>query len=93
MKTWYIRFNWKHLKQFMKSQIQTIFILIRESFQNSYEAINAFIWLAIAETNQGYRNSEVPIELNLFCIVHSAIEDTTDMRKQLVSFVGKLFLI
>ena len=48
--------------------------------------MTAFIQLAIADTNQGYSNTRIPIQLVLKCIVDAPIVDVADMGKQLEDF-------
>ena len=49
--------------------------------------MNAFINQAVAETNTGYANSQVPINLSLRCIRDSSInDDTTNLANVLQAF-------
>ena len=73
----------------------TWFHCFRASFENSAPAIMAFITLAIAETNQGYDNSKVPIKAALKCIVDSTISSVASFVTLLNTFTsstGILFI-
>ncbi len=61
-------------------------LLFRDSFKNDATAIKAFINTAIAETNQGYANSKVPIVMNLQCIIETAVQDNPNSEVMLNAF-------
>lgn len=68
-------------------------INFRSYFQNNSASINSFISLAIAETNQGYVNSRVPITLFLKCNIESNFAENSDLGAVLSAFknASKLF--
>ena len=70
----------------MYVKAETMLLNFRESFKNDATAIKGFISTAIAETNQGYANSKVPIVMNLQCIIESAIQDNPDSEAMLNAF-------
>jgi hypothetical protein len=58
--------------------------------------MTAFINQAVAESNQGYVNSRVPITMALRCIVDSSISSNTSFGAMLDTFsssASKLFVI
>ena len=65
--------------------LKTHNIFLRASFSGA-ASMNAFINQAIAETNTGYKNSQVPIILSLRCILSSSINDDTDLGNVLNAF-------
>jgi|FrelakmetLWP11LW_1041352.scaffolds.fasta_scaffold611732_1 hypothetical protein len=50
--------------------------------------MTAFINQAVAETNQGYINSKVPITMTLRCIVDSAITSVTSFSAMIDTFTA-----
>jgi hypothetical protein len=60
----------------------------RALYSNSVTAITAFINQAIAETNQGYVNSRVPITMVVHCIVDSSIASVTSFSTMLSTFTA-----
>ena len=62
------------------------YFIYRQSFNNDVVAMKAFINTAISETNQGYSNSKVPINMVLHCIRDSSVRDDKDSEKMLNAF-------
>ncbi len=60
----------------------------RALYSNSVAAITAFINQAIAESNQGYVNSRVPITLVLHCVVDSTIASVTSFNTMITTFTA-----
>jgi hypothetical protein len=60
--------------------------MFSESFDYSALAIQAFIDQTIAETNQGYSNSDVPIVVSLHCVVQSEVPDDVDLHVMMADF-------
>ena len=58
----------------------------RSFFSNSASAILTFINQAIAESNTGYANSEVPIKLELKCVLDSKLQDNSSLLASLFEF-------
>ena len=73
-----------HLK--LSLRLNTSFPLCSASFDYSELAITAFIELVIAETNQGYVNSDVPITIYPHCIIQSAVQDNLDLHVMIDDF-------
>jgi len=57
----------------------------KKSFSNDNEML-AFVNLAISETNQGYANSLVPINMYLKCLLDSPSKDAADSFNTLDNF-------
>jgi hypothetical protein len=57
-------------------------------YSNSVASITAFINQAIAESNQGYINSRVPITLVLHCIVDSSIASVNSFLTMINTFTA-----
>ena len=64
----------------------TAFTISRSYYSNSAAAIAAFVNLAVAETNQGYANTQIPITLALHCILDSGLTSSTSFSSMLNSF-------
>jgi len=62
------------------------FQLFRAYFSNSAAAIAAFVNLAVAETNQGYANTQIPITLALHCILDSSLASQNSFSAMLNNF-------
>ena len=60
----------------------------RASFNNSSVALQAFVSLAVSETNQGYANSKVPISLSIHCIVNTNMNESTTSAIMLPGFLA-----
>ena len=63
-------------------------LYFRASFNNDATQMRAFINQAIAETNQGYANSKVPITMSLKCMIASSVLDNIDTGKMLSDFLA-----
>ena len=62
--------------------------MIYRAFYSSAAAIAAFVNLAIAETNQGYANTQIPITMAIHCILDSTVQSVTNFSTILNNFVS-----
>jgi len=69
----------------------SITVYVTETFKKSFSDYNemlAFVNLAISETNQGYANSLVPINMYLKCLLDSPSKDAPDSFNTLDNFLA-----
>jgi hypothetical protein len=69
------------------------FDINHRAFYGTAAALAAFINLALAESNQGYANTQIPITLGLHCILDSPITSVANLSLMLNTFTasaGKL---
>jgi hypothetical protein len=64
------------------------FDITLRAFYGTAAALAAFINLALAESNQGYANTQVPITLGLHCILDSTITSVTNFSLMLNTFTA-----
>jgi len=67
----------------------SITVYTDQTFRNSFSssaALAAFVNLAIAETNQGYANSRVPIQMYLRCLLNTPSADASTSHAVLSNF-------
>ncbi len=62
--------------------------ITRRAFYGTAAALAAFINLALAESNQGYANTQIPITLALHCILDTTIPSVTSFSQMLNTFTA-----
>jgi len=85
IEVWPIDFVWFCYHNFASCK-KTPSGLYRSYFSNSAASIASFVNLAIAETNQGYANSQVPITLALHCILDSNLAAQNSFSSMISGF-------
>jgi len=68
----------------------TVTVYTDQTFRNSFSssaALVGFVNLVVAETNQGYLNSKVPIQMNLRCVLNTPSTDASDSPTVLANFL------
>jgi hypothetical protein len=58
------------------------------AFYGTSAALTAFINLAVAESNQGYANTQIPITLALHCILDSTIPSVGSLSQMIDNFTA-----
>lgn len=61
-------------------------VVFRRSFDYSQALIDVWMAQAEAETNEGYSNSKIPIEIKIHCLVESGIPDDVDLHVMMADF-------
>ena len=64
----------------------TLMVYYTPEFAAATDDIPGFIDQAIAETNQGYLNSEIPLTVSLFCLEAATINDIADTSTFISTF-------
>jgi len=58
------------------------------AYYGTAAALTAFINLAVAESNQGYANTQIPITLALHCILDSTIPSVSSFSQMINNFTA-----
>ena len=56
------------------------------AFEDIIPDVEAFVAVVLAETNEGYINSEIPIRVKPFCLEKLEMEEIKDARSMLPAF-------
>ena len=66
--------------------IMSILVYYTLEFRDATSDIQGFVNQAIAETNQGYANSQIPLVAEVFCTKEAHVRDSEDGLQQLEDF-------
>lgn len=64
----------------------SVIVYFTKEFEEIVPDVESYIAVMMAETNEGYINSEIPIRADLFCVEKMDIEELPDSGDMIDSF-------
>ena len=58
------------------------------AYYGTNAAIAAFLNLAIAESNQGYANSQIPLTMSIYCVLDSSVQSENSYGNMINNFAA-----